>query len=202
MTARTPERPERGTGWLDPADHPWCARLAARADEIRCELDQVIDRQVWTLWGTRRHTPTFTRMTPAQLREQARTSRTRLADDAAPSWRLFGLWLQGEGIAANQRLCPRTAAALATVPDLVNAGFSCLESGYRIEPHVGHDPTLRRAHLGLVIPEGDCGLAVDGETRRWRAGRVLLFDDTHLHEAWNHTPEHRFVLIVDVANRC
>ena len=83
---------------------------------------------------------------------------------------------------------------------MVNAGFSCLEAGYRLHPHAGYDPTLYRTHLGLRIPSGECALRVDGEARSWEAGKTLMFDDTYLHEAWNLTPEHRIVLIVDTLN--
>jgi len=67
-------------------------------------------------------------------------------------------------------------------------------------------------HLPLVVP-GDggadaagrprCRLRVGAETRAWREGRALVFDDSHQHEAWHDEvegggSEARVVLIVDV----
>jgi beta-hydroxylase len=39
---------------------------------------------------------------------------------------------------------------------------------------------------------------VGPETRGWREGESLVFDDTYEHEAWNDTDETRVVLFVDV----
>ncbi|MEV0326943.1 aspartyl/asparaginyl beta-hydroxylase domain-containing protein [Micromonospora echinospora] len=57
--------------------------------------------------------------------------------------------------------------------------------------------TVYRAHLGLVIPEGDCALRVGNQTRHWHEGSTLVFDDTVEHEAWNRTNETRTVLLFD-----
>ena len=187
-------------GWLDPAARPWCTGLEAQADAILAELRRLLAREVWIPWGTAHYTPTFTRMSEAELLKAAADNPEHIGSGDEPTWRLFGLFLKGRRIERGCALCPRTAAAVARVPRLVNAGFSCLEAGYRLRPHRGYDPTLYRAHLGLIVPPGDCGLRVSGETRRWEAGKMLMFDDTHLHEAWNETPEHRVVLIVDTAN--
>jgi aspartyl/asparaginyl beta-hydroxylase (cupin superfamily) len=68
----------------------------------------------------------------------------------------------------------------------------------RIDPHTGPTNLRLRCHLGLSIPDGDCGLTVAGETRRWREGTCLVFDDSLEHTAWNHTEAPRVVLIVDL----
>jgi aspartyl/asparaginyl beta-hydroxylase (cupin superfamily) len=51
-----------------------------------------------------------------------------------------------------------------------------------------------RAHLGLVIPK-DCNIRVGEETHTWEEGKMLIFDDSYDHEAWNDSDEDRFVLI-------
>jgi aspartyl/asparaginyl beta-hydroxylase (cupin superfamily) len=58
-----------------------------------------------------------------------------------------------------------------------------------------------RCHLALVVPRGDVALRVDGEMRRWEAGRCLVFDDTLEHDAWNRAAADRVVLIVTFADR-
>jgi aspartyl/asparaginyl beta-hydroxylase (cupin superfamily) len=52
-------------------------------------------------------------------------------------------------------------------------------------------------HLPLIIPE-QCALRVGNETRAWRQGEVVLFDDSVEHEAWNLSKELRVVMIFDV----
>ena len=96
----------------------------------------------------------------------------------------------------NAALCPRTAAACRAVPGVVNAGFSLLRPGTHLEPHRGELAGVLRCHLPLVVPDGDLGLSAGGETRAWRAGECLVFDDTREHEAWNRGAGDRVVLLV------
>lgn len=111
-------------------------------------------------------------------------------------WSVYGLVAFGHRIDGALAQCPRTAAALAAIPHLTTAGFSRLAPGAHIQPHVGWVKTVYRAHLGLIVPD-DCGLRVGGETRRWREGGTLVFDDTTEHEAWNRSPRDRLVLLFD-----
>jgi aspartyl/asparaginyl beta-hydroxylase (cupin superfamily) len=51
--------------------------------------------------------------------------------------------------------------------------------------------------LPLIVPEG-CGLRVGNETRAWREGEALIFDDSIEHEAWNTSDRVRVVLLFDI----
>jgi aspartyl/asparaginyl beta-hydroxylase (cupin superfamily) len=111
-------------------------------------------------------------------------------------WSVYGLIAFGQRIDAALAGCPRTAALLERVPRLTTAGFSRLQPGTHIAPHVGWVKTVYRAHLGLVVPP-DCGMRVGDETRKWRDGECLVFDDTVEHEAWNRSERTRTVLLFD-----
>lgn len=111
-------------------------------------------------------------------------------------WSVFGLIAFGKPIDAALAQCPRTAAAIALIPNLTTAGFSRLAPGARIEPHVGWASTVYRADLGLIVPD-DCALRVGEETRAWSEGSTLIFDDTTIHEAWNRSNRARTVLLFD-----
>jgi aspartyl/asparaginyl beta-hydroxylase (cupin superfamily) len=94
-----------------------------------------------------------------------------------------------------------TAAVLKCIPGADTAGsvfFSRLAPGSHIIPHCGPHNLRIRAHLGLIVPGGNCQMRVGTETRCWTAGEVLLFDDSFEHEVWNETQFDRYVLIVDV----
>ncbi len=110
-------------------------------------------------------------------------------------WRYFALHGE-EGLEGNRARCPFTATASAAVPGLVNAGFSLLRPGTHLHPHRGELRGVLRCHFALVVPSGDFGLRVGGDTRRWQPGHCLAFDDTFEHEAWNHGDGDRVVLIV------
>ncbi|MCA8949933.1 MAG: aspartyl/asparaginyl beta-hydroxylase domain-containing protein [Planctomycetes bacterium] len=106
------------------------------------------------------------------------------------------LWFD---LVQNAARCPRTTAALARVPGVRNAGFSCFRVGTRLYPHRGELPNVLRCHLPLVVPTGDLGIRIAGETRVWQRGRCLIFDDSLEHDAWNRGDGDRIVLLVTFA---
>jgi len=115
-------------------------------------------------------------------------------------WQVFGLFdfPSGAQLPHNTRRCPVTSALVARhVPGHGAAGFSVLRPGTRIQPHCGYQGSFLRCHLPLVVPQGDCGLEVNGEIRRWVAGEPLVFDDRVEHRAWNLAGGDRVVLLVD-----
>jgi hypothetical protein len=72
-----------------------------------------------------------------------------------------------------------------------------LPSGRKLPAHRG-DKSIKRIHLGLVVPEGDISFRVRGEDKKWKEGKCLAFNDFYEHEAWNNTDQDRINLIVDV----
>ena len=54
----------------------------------------------------------------------------------------------------------------------------------------------------LIVPENAtaCALRVGDQTRHWEEGKVMVFDDSYDHEAWNKSDERRAVLMFDIAN--
>jgi aspartyl/asparaginyl beta-hydroxylase (cupin superfamily) len=58
-----------------------------------------------------------------------------------------------------------------------------------------------RCHLPLVVPDEKlCGIRVGNETRHWKEGELMVFDDSHDHEAWNKADKPRAVLMFDIPN--
>jgi len=117
------------------------------------------------------------------------------------SWDVFLFYERGRRNEEKCARCPvitqiiegsstvRTTAGLLYV--------SKLSPGTHIKPHRGPVNLRLRCHLGVKVPTGDCGLKVGGQSRRWREGQCLVFDDSLEHEAWNRTSEPRIVLILD-----
>jgi beta-hydroxylase len=110
-------------------------------------------------------------------------------------WQWYAL--SGEGAPeAHRAACPGAVAACEAVPGLVGAGFSRLLPGTHLEPHRGELEGVLRCHLGLEVPGGDLGIRFGDEVRSWQEGELLVFDDTHEHEAWNRGDGARTVLLV------
>ncbi len=118
-------------------------------------------------------------------------------------WTALYLWRDGKPVDANAKRCPRTMAALEQVP-LSRIGsrtpavlFSRLEPGAHIPPHTGMLNCRLICHLPLIVPKG-CWLRVGNETREWKEGKLLIFDDSMEHEAKNPTDELRIILLFDI----
>jgi aspartyl/asparaginyl beta-hydroxylase/tetratricopeptide repeat protein len=120
-----------------------------------------------------------------------------------PQWSACYLIKDGIEVAENAARCPTTMAALRDVPLCRISGrtpsvlFSLLRPGARIHPHHGFTNTRLIGHLPLIVP-GGCALRVGNETRPWREGEALLFDDSIEHEAWNSSAELRVILLFDI----
>ncbi|MNZ66732.1 Aspartyl/Asparaginyl beta-hydroxylase [compost metagenome] len=123
--------------------------------------------------------------------------------------RLFILPLKWQGAMADQHLCNGgqildsvpTTAGLVDRPLIVSALFSMSMPGCEITPHIDNESWIGdvwRVHIGLSCP-ADCALIVDGDSRGWSDGEVLMFDSARVeHSAYNHSAQPRLVLILDV----
>lgn len=111
-------------------------------------------------------------------------------------WDAFGFYLLGERFDENCARCPKTTHLLDSIPGLRSAGFSVLQPGARIEPHIGYSHALYVGHLALIVPE-KCGIRVGRETYHWTPGRFMTFNDMIEHEAWNDDTTRRVVLLIE-----
>lgn len=164
--------------FFDVHGFPWVARLEAGFEDIRRELDVVLEE--------RERLPGFHEVEPGQ------------DDISNDRWRALLFCVYGRPVEENVSLCPRTWQLLREIPGMKTALFSILEPGMYIRPHNGPFKGVLRYHLGLRVPKaGRCEIRVGEEIRSWREGESLVFDDTLEHEAWNETDALRAVLFVD-----
>ena len=166
--------------FFDPSEFPWIAPIEAEWRKIRAELDRVMD-DVTRLPGF----------------EELSSSQSHITSDKRWKtyfFRTFSSWAE-ENCAA----CPETTRLLKTIPGLQTAFFSIFEAGKHLPEHCGVYKGVLRYHLGLIVPEpaSECAIRVGNETRHWAEGQSLVFDDSHPHEAWNHTDRPRVVLFLD-----
>lgn len=176
--------------YFDRALFPWIPELEARTDDIRRELLALLpsDRgreRVFTTDELEQH----------NLRGL----------DVPPSWNGYYFYRHGERRADNCAACPVTAAALEKLPlaRIREHGpevlYSVFTPGTHLLPHRGVTNTRLVSHLPLLVPE-DCAINVGGELHHWQEGRVVVFDDTFEHEAWNRSKKTRVVMIYDIWN--
>jgi ornithine lipid ester-linked acyl 2-hydroxylase len=162
------------------AAFPWATQIETEWRLIRDELDRVLARR-----------------TPLPKIQDITADAASITHDAG--WKI--LLFVAYGIRSEQAiaLCPQTWRILQQIPGLKTAMFSVFEPGKHLPPHRGPFNGVLRLHLGLIVPEPneDVAIRVDDRVCHWQEGRVLIFDDAHEHEAWNHTSQPRVVLFVD-----
>jgi len=163
--------------FLPPAELRWTGELESQWTLVRAELEPVL-ANLETL-------PNFQYLSKAQ---GALTQDDR--------WKSFLLHVAPRPIEKNCASCPATAKLLERVPGLVFAMFSILDGPKHIPPHRGPYKGLLNCHLPLLVPDDPnaCRLRVGGDVVAWEEGRMLVFDDSHEHEAWNDSENLRVVL--------
>ncbi len=116
------------------------------------------------------------------------------------SWRAFSFLFWNWKIKKNMKECPKTMEVLSNIPFLISASVSILEPGVEIKPHKGDTNAIIRCHFGLEVPVGlpHCGFSVNDEKRPWEEGKVLLFNDSAKHTAWNLSDKRRYILLFDI----
>jgi len=169
----------------DTAAFRWAAALEAATAVIRDEMRGLVEAF-----------PPYV----ASDSSRPRPAGNSLLDDG--NWGASHLFRNGLPTAV-ARQCPATLRALAEVPMPVIAGrspmalFSRLRRNTHIQPHYGLLNTRLICHLPLVVPD-HCGIRVGDETRHWREGELMIFDDSFEHEAWNRGSEDRTILLFEV----
>ncbi len=116
------------------------------------------------------------------------------------NWKTIGLCFWGKKVHENMKRFPVLASLFDKIPSLITVSFNLLEPHSRIKPHFGETNGVFRVHLGIKIPAGlpQCGFVVNGEARAWQEGELLVFLDANTHEAFNHTDEQRYILLMDI----
>jgi len=167
--------------FFEPKAYPWVADVESEWKTIRKELDAVMVR--------RDEIPNFQDLSEKQkpLTE-------------GEQWKTFFLYGYGLKAEENCARCPETVRILKRIPDMKTAMFSILAPRKHIPEHRGMWKGMLRYHLGLIIPgaPGSCRIRVGQDVRSWEEGKSLVFDDSHMHEAWNDSDSYRVVLFVDV----
>jgi len=178
------------TAYFDRSLFRWIPAFEAQTDAIREELQRLLPS--------------------AQGRERVFTAddveqQNLRGQGAPPTWNGYYFYRHGVRRDDNCAACPVTSAALDRLPlsRVREHGpevlFSVFTAGTHLLPHRGVTNTRLVGHLPLVVPD-DCALNVGGEIHAWQEGRVVVFDDTFEHEAWNRSPQTRVVLIFDLWN--
>jgi aspartyl/asparaginyl beta-hydroxylase (cupin superfamily) len=112
-------------------------------------------------------------------------------------WDVLHFMFFAENNLKTKKSCPKSWDIIKKIPGIYNASYSILRYSTDIKPHTGFSDKLLRCHLGLKIPTS-CALIVEDESQTWEEGKCLIFDDTKIHSAYNHSVEDRVILLLDI----
>jgi hypothetical protein len=174
--------------FYDRTDFGWAGEMEAATDAIRGELE------VFLAEGAPGFRP-YVEAVPGRPNKAH-----SLLDN--PDWSALHLLREGRPTEHAARF-PATMKALEAAPIPVIDGrspmalFSLLKPGTHILPHNGMINTRLICHLPLIVPP-DCALRVGNETHAWEPGRLTIFDDSILHEAWNRSDAIRVILLFEI----
>lgn len=170
----------------------WVERVESQTDAVRAELQAMLAAG-------------DAGFMPYVQKSEAEAGQAFRALNHNRDWGAYFLYNQGQRVQRHCSACPATAALLDSLPLVRIPGrgptafFSRLKPGTHIVPHHGATNTRLIAHLPLLVPP-DCVLRVGNDARPVEAGRMMIFDDTIEHEAWNRSTQDRIVLIFDIWN--
>lgn len=185
------------TPYHDPFLQPWASQLQSSVDVIRKDALRVFaeDQKFQPFLVSKGSNPT-----------QEHIKGNGADGASAPAWDAFFFYRHGERFDKNHDRCPGTSAVLESIelcriadqaPEIC---FSVLGPGTQIMPHYGVSNVRLVTHLPLVVP-GECALnLIDVGEHHWQDGKLMMFDDTFQHEAWNRSNSPRIVLLMDCWN--
>jgi aspartyl/asparaginyl beta-hydroxylase (cupin superfamily) len=181
-----PELPQ--IQFYDRSDFDWVPAIEAATDVIRDELLAVMKTGIGDFCP-------YIRPDPHQPRTHPLFNKSE--------WSALFFCENGKLFDETIERCPETWKALQAAPLPWIEGweptamFSLLRAGTLIPAHTGTHNTRLICHLPLIVPP-DCGFRVGNQLRQWEEGKMLIFDDTVEHEAWNNSGEDRVVLIFGI----
>lgn len=161
-------------------DFPFLNPLTENFSVIKTELLNLIDKNKENQW--------------------LETFPNYVESDSKKAWKVFSFIFFSMKFPENAKLCPKTAELIYSIPDIISCDYSFLKPHTHILPHKGYTRMVLRCHLPLIVPEGDCAIRIGDETRKWEEGKLIVFDDSFDHEAWNNSDKNRVVLMFDIPN--
>eukprot|EP00501_MAST-03F_sp_TOSAG23-6_P001324 GSMAST32.ASY1.ANO1.1372.1 assembled CDS len=178
---------------------PWISQLEANFSIIKSELLALKATCAHTTSGFQPYrSPTWSSQVDSKIQEDPCVGAP--AHDAG-EWNVFYLCLHNVDFEANRSRCPQTVELLKSFGrSYGHAFFSAMAPHTHIVKHNGPTNKKLRIHFPLVIPKnaGKCRIRVGSESRNFIEGKVIVFDDSFEHEAWNDTSESRINLIFDI----
>ena len=181
--------------FIDVGRYPELKIFEKNIDIFKKDIDNIKNKRVWTKYQTL-HEKKILNNDNEKIQNMLNNEQIGINESNEPTWLVFGVVANGEPLKNAMELCPLTVKLLSKNPKIKTAGFSCLEANATIPKHTDDGSDVYRYHMPILIPDGDCGINVNGIKKDF--SKSFIFDDTYEHYAWNNTEDMRIVLIIDL----
>ncbi len=163
------------------SDFPFLRQLENNFSIIKAELENLISKETEQNW--------------------LRTFPEYVDSKEVKAWKVFTFLFFGMKSPKHASLCPKTAELIYGIPEIISCDYSYMAPETHILPHKGYSRMVLRCHLPLIVPDSaKCAIRVGNETCQWEEGKLIVFDDSFEHEAWNKSDKPRVVLMFDIPN--
>ena len=112
-------------------------------------------------------------------------------------WRQIVFLRKGQSSQDNCNAFPTIQRLLQELPIYDNCMISVIGPDAKIYPHPGHSNQHLRVHLCLHTI-GGAYMKIGMEQQEWHTGKVMIFQDSEIHEVVNTGPYERTVLLFDI----
>jgi len=119
------------------------------------------------------------------------------------SWWEIQLFDRGIRFDKSCNILPITAVTTERIPDLTThvkgkTSVSVISPGTYVSSRAGDSNTRIRLNLGIQVPDKGAGIIVGNETRTWRTGKIIAYDDSFEHYFFNNGTSDLIILAADI----
>jgi aspartyl/asparaginyl beta-hydroxylase (cupin superfamily) len=112
-------------------------------------------------------------------------------------WKQIVFLRKGKVNTSNCKAFPAVQNLIDTLPIYDNCMISVIGPNSKIHPHPGHSDRHLRVHLCLHTSGGSY-IKIGNEQQEWHSSKVMIFQDSEIHEVTNTALYERVVLLFDI----
>ena len=133
----------------------------------------------------------------AHFPKESHTTHNEAKIQVDGNWQQIVFLRKGQVNTANLKVFPTVQKIIDTLPIYDNYMISVIGPNSKIYPHPGHSDQHLRIHLCLHTV-GGAYMIIGNEQQEWATGKIMIFQDSEIHEVTNTASHERVVLLFDI----
>ena len=129
--------------------------------------------------------------------KELQTAHTETKLQVDGDWQQIVFLRKGQVHTANCKAFPTVQKLINELPIYDNCMISIIGPNTKLHPHPGHSDQHLRVHLCLAT-HGGAYMKIGNDQQEWATGKIMIFQDSEIHEVTNTAPHERVVLLFDI----